>query len=123
MQPLRRQIHVVWLALFALALQLALSFGHVHHRGLDRQQAAFATANAFSDVAPGSSQDDDDDEAHCAICWSVALAGTVILPSPPVAPTLPLVKEPFTQHAQVESVRSARPASFQARAPPADFIG
>jgi hypothetical protein len=78
-----------WLALFALACQLAFSFGHVH---LGKFGVSALTAGKFgiglaaqaADAAgtPPSPQKyparPDDD--FCAICANISLAGTLILP-------------------------------------------
>ena len=80
-----------YLALFALALQLALTFGHVH---LDR--AAPMSADRFTvdadawNAAPATPTDPTDrhDRAddHCAICSLIQLAGALVLAEPPSLP-------------------------------------
>lgn len=117
-----------WLALAALALQLVLSFGHIHASevmtllGLTPGHGG-ASAIVFADRqhgAPGS-QDPADDaaaEGACAICASMVLAGNLLLPEP--------VKLPLRSGAPVEAawsgerhVASAQPfRHFQSRAPP-----
>src|ERR1700730_3593253 len=77
------------LAFFALALQLILSFGHAHGDKL-RLSSAEAKSAVFTNVKSGSAdtpsgparQDNDD---FCAICASVTLAGSLILPALPAA--------------------------------------
>jgi hypothetical protein len=87
---LGRRLHrrVAWLALFALWLQLGLSFGHTHPEdffGLGGKKQAELTAAHTSAGAPvGSIADILGHEATCAICASVALAGTIMVPVPPV---------------------------------------
>src|SRR5919112_4378870 len=73
-----------WLALFALALQLGLSFGHVHagHGG----NAAFV-APAPNIAATSQPADEDDDEAHCSICAINALLSGAQVAAAPVIPT------------------------------------
>lgn len=70
------------LALFALALQLALSFGHIHAEDLIAP-ASLATASA-NETAPADHRSSLDHDG-CAICATVHLAGTLLLPSPVVA--------------------------------------
>ncbi len=90
------------LALFALAIQFALSFGHFH--GLAAQAAPASVSALTSAAAIGSdpldaqatsqdspaSQDDDqqDHDRHpadtCAICVVMAMAGTALVSPPPV---------------------------------------
>src|SRR5438128_3708538 len=77
-----------WLALFALTLQLVLTFGHVH---LDRAAplnpvsaitAAAASADPATPAAPDTVADD-----YCAICALIHLAGSL---TPAEAPALPV---------------------------------
>lgn len=104
------------LALFALALQFGLSFGHVHH---DR---AFAGNTTISDQASAPSRDSGGDtdgrQDLCAICATVALANALIDSVPPVLP-LPLeTAAPDRLLTLVGSHASAHPLGFQSRAPP-----
>ena len=104
------------LALFALALQLGLSFGHAHH---DR---AFAGKTAISDQASAPSRDNGGDTDGrrdlCAICATVALAQALIDSVPPVLP-LPLqTAAPDSLLTLVVSSASPHPLGFQSRAPP-----
>jgi len=87
---LGRKIHrrVAWLALFALWLQLGLSFGHTHPEdffGLGGHKQAQLTAAHTSPGAPsGPIADVLGHEATCSICASISLVGTVVVPIPPV---------------------------------------
>ena len=104
------------LALFALALQLGLSFGHAH------QDRAFAGKTAISDQASPPSRDNGGDtdgrQDLCAICATVALAQTLIDSVPPLLP-LPLqTAAPDGLLTLVASSASAHPLGFQSRAPP-----
>ena len=113
------------LALFALALQIVLTFGHVHLSGLGSAlswSAASATAsksaaslpNSSSPVQkPGGAADFD-----CPVCALIQLASTS---APAVAPALP-VPAAFNR-LRLEAPEQLRRAvslyfSFQARAPP-----
>jgi hypothetical protein len=79
---------VAWVALFALACQLVLSFGHVHagkfgqFGGGSPAFAAVETGDAAADSPPSSPQKKPIGFAgdFCAICASINLAGTLILP-------------------------------------------
>jgi hypothetical protein len=75
---------ITWLALFALACQLVLSFGHVH---LGKPNAGMALA-ALTDVgkttdyapaqnAPGPAGTADE---FCAICANISLASILLIP-------------------------------------------
>jgi hypothetical protein len=81
-----------WLALFALAVQIGLSFGHVHaddggHRAIVPIVAALFGGNGPAD--PGPIPRPADHEPHgladdtCGICAVIALAGSLLLPEPP----------------------------------------
>jgi len=112
-----------WLALFALAVQMAVSFGHVHLEGIartDPTRLASATAGhaAQSLLAPQPGGGDDDDDAYCPICASVYLTANSFVPAAPVLP-LPSVSnvvEHFNPSARV--FVAPRRLAFQSRAPP-----
>jgi hypothetical protein len=110
------------LAFFALALQLVLSFGHAHGDKL-RLSAADAKVAAFSSIKSGSTdtpagpaQQDNDD--FCAICASVTLGGSLILPTPPAAALPPAIDSAWIPPAGARTASNARRFLFQARAPP-----
>jgi hypothetical protein len=72
------------LALFALGLQLVLSFGHVHAEDLRLAAASKATAShaqfaGGDDTQPPQHRDDDADDV-CAICVTLSLSATALLP-------------------------------------------
>jgi Protein of unknown function (DUF2946) len=112
-----------WLALFALAFQLAVSFGHVHvdAKGLGHSPTlADVHASTGAKSAPPAAGDEapalaDD---YCAVCALIHIAGTVVASQ---APELPVP-------AQFGATRSDPPleigltarshALFAARAPP-----
>ena len=124
------------LALFALAIQFALSFGHFHGAAAQAapaiQSAELQTgahdANALpAAVAVGQSAQqqpatDRDSGRHpadtCAICAVMALANNVLFATPPLL-LLPQAVEFLYQTTDAEFVHlnSARVA-FQPRAPP-----
>jgi hypothetical protein len=107
----------VWLALFALALQLVLSFGHIHAEEFARKSSVATLAH--SDEGPA-----DDDDHHgaghgdCAICAVIHLAATLLLAPPPQV-ALPAA-ESFAWLAAIDRHDPPRAPRqpFQARAPP-----
>ncbi|MEI9803468.1 MAG: hypothetical protein WDN48_02085 [Pseudolabrys sp.] len=107
------------LALFALAVQLALSFGHIHTEDFASSAAAATLTAAPSDgahSAPVPLRDTDHDD--CPICSVMHLAGTLVLPPPPQI-SLPVPKRIFWVAAverQIDAAAQRQP--FQARAPP-----
>lgn len=104
-----------FLALFALALQLVLSFGHHHANEFRPEPAAVAAQTGGAGDAPAAPDNDDRD---CAICAVIHLAGTALAP---VAPALTL---PASFHdaprakPRPAAFASYWPRRFQARAPP-----
>ena len=115
---------VTWLALFALACQLVLAFGHVHPgkaRGYPDAWtvAAIAGGNLASFTAPshrGNPAGLGDD--FCAICANISLASTLVVPtSPVVVPPNPFVQDLSWSFAAVEPT-SFDHLLFNARAPP-----
>lgn len=125
------------LALFALAVQLVLSFGHFHpiaaahaapaaQAGLSELGFAYIGTAATPDLAvqviekqPPAQPDKDQHPAdNCAICAVMSLAGNVLVATPPVL-LLPEAVEFLrrTTDAEFFHLRSA-PAAFHSRAPP-----
>jgi hypothetical protein len=110
-------------ALFALAIQLLLSFGHVHAGASARLSASLPLSMA------GVNQPTPDDPAvpskqtglagdYCAICAQIELAGSLVPATGPVS----LVPDPISRAHPGTSAGPALTASshlfFQARAPP-----
>ena len=104
------------LALFALALQFGLSFGHIH------SDHAFAAPAAVSDHASASNSDSghhqDNPADVCAICTTIAMANALVDATPPVLP-VPLDTNATEVLADPAShVTAIRLVAFQSRAPP-----
>jgi hypothetical protein len=118
-----RRKGIAGLGLFALMLQLVLSFGHVHARnlGVPRALAAGAqTAISKSIEAPGKEQIPSrlpDDE--CPICMAAHMAASGLLPMPPSIPA-PAEFAQFLNPTFIElfSLGVTRHILFQTRAPP-----
>ncbi|HMA70514.1 MAG TPA: hypothetical protein VKP67_03340 [Xanthobacteraceae bacterium] len=114
---------VTWLAFFALACQLLLSFGHIHVGKFSGGSAAWAAAesgDAPADVPSSPPQKNSSGLGgdFCAICANISLANTLVLP------ILALILAPslFTEVLRW-SVAATEPASFDhvpfsARGPP-----
>ena len=119
-----------WVALFALLLQFAVSFGHVHvdhARGpspVVSDLAAIPGGEAqAATVQPGSQRSDkDDDHADhqlCAICILNQMVGTAQTAAPPSVP-LALVSRTTEQAFASERIAiKPLPSAFRSRAPPA----
>jgi hypothetical protein len=115
---------VAWLALFALACQLVLSFGHVHFGRIGGAPNAWAVAMGAGDHSasitssshhgnPSGIADD-----FCVICASISLASTLVVPaSPAFVPPIPVLKASSWSFAAVE-LASIDHLFFEARGPP-----
>jgi hypothetical protein len=116
-----------WAGLAALALQIVLSFGHMHREdlGLSALPALnhdhLAASAAFVPSAPAeqdrhSPPDVPDD--YCAVCASMALVATAI-PSLPPALIVPVpVRYVWPAQTIVRGASVRLALSFQARGPP-----
>jgi hypothetical protein len=112
------------LALFALALQLALTFGHVHLNraapiSADRSTVATADASNTAQVKPTDPTDRHDrGDDRCPICTLIHLAGALVLAEPPSLPLPDIsVRVPSAPPLAFDFPSSQR-ALFAARAPP-----
>ena len=108
------------LALFALAIQLVLSFGHVHVGKLapSSPQAGISLAQLpDGNNAPGRDRHSGAND-FCAICATISLIASSALPEPArLAPPLVTASSwPYDFSSTVPSSASHFP--FQARAPP-----
>ncbi|HYC17433.1 MAG TPA: DUF2946 family protein [Pseudolabrys sp.] len=107
-----------WLAISALAIQLVLSFGHVHAE--DLAPAASIGTSFDADRDGGNPSEDHNGFVHhnCDICATIALLATLVIPSPPALVVLKAYS--ITPNVILDNGRrfgaSVRP--FEARAPP-----
>ncbi len=102
------------LALFALALQFCLSFGHFHND----LAAAVVSARPSQASTPDTSHDQYVHRDLCAICSTVAMPNTLVDAAPSVLPvpastSAAEVIPPPTSH-----TANSRRVAFQSRAPP-----
>jgi hypothetical protein len=114
------------LALFALAVQIVVTFGHVHLDGLT--PAAAHSAQAFAadqNVASAAKSDNKGPGSHgtadtdCPICALIQLASTS---APSVAPPLPIPAKlggAILQPREAPVFATSPTFAFQARGPPA----
>lgn len=126
------------LALFALAVQFVLSFGHFHpiaaaqaapaaQTGLSLLDLAYIGTSATPDLAvqvtatePPAKHDNDRHHPadHCAICSVISHASSMLFTAPPVLLLPEAVELLFrTTNAEFVHLKSA-PAAFHSRAPP-----
>ena len=108
-----------WLALSALAIQLVLSFGHIHAEDFapaaDIQAAVDADHDAGNPAEPDHHGLGHDD---CAICATTALLATLVIPPPPALDLPATYSFAFLDEAIACRWIGAAPRLFQARAPP-----
>jgi hypothetical protein len=124
--------HGARLALFAMLVQFALTFGHSHWfaQAAPLAQSSLQQTDGSSGVAsndrsavqkqsPAAPDREQPGEDNCAICALVAMAGTVLFSTPPLL-ELPQAIELLhrTTDAEFIHLKSAGTA-FQPRAPPA----
>ena len=103
------------IALFALAIQFVLSFGHFHGVAA---QAAPAIQSAHQQQPASNHDSGQQPNDACAICAVIALANTVLFATPPLL-LLPQAAEflYLTTDAAFVHLNAVRIA-FQPRAPP-----
>jgi hypothetical protein len=110
-----------WLAFFALACQLVLTFGHVHAaKGYGGAGwAAFAPAGNSTDNGPVSPPNPSGAaDEFCAICANINLAGALVVPL--LAAIVALISFVIILPEPEEETRPASIAylPFNARGPP-----
>jgi hypothetical protein len=109
-----------WLAVAAMALQLALSFGHVHLDKLtgDAAIASIAAAKAPSPQQSPSQHPANEADDYCAICAAIHLTSSSFLPDAPLLP-VPFASRTIEHFGHFAFVFiSPQRAAFQSRAPP-----
>jgi hypothetical protein len=116
--------HGALVALAALALQIVLSFGHMHLDGIRADVAHTAVtvphqtaASQTSTQIPGQNPGADDD--YCAICASIYLASTSVISHAPLLPTQFGFRRVEHLHNAARGIAAPRRFAFQSRAPPA----
>lgn len=110
-----------WLALIALAINLGLSFGHVH--AIDGGASGRGTATAASIASSDHSHkqghpDHDHADDLCPICMAATSMASALASAPP---TLPSKFAHVTIDRTIEPVFALvepPPAAFQSRGPP-----
>ena len=114
-----------WLALVALAVNFALTFGHVHALDGHDTERPLILAIAAGDSGQshsGQSQSNPSDhhaDYNCPICMAVTIMGTALGSTPPAALPIELAEVRIDRaiDQRLSAPQSPR-ASFQSRAPP-----
>jgi hypothetical protein len=122
MHWLRNNIrHGSLLALMALAINLALTFGHVHAFGKvchDGAGAVVASVGVHHGKQPAGHSDDGQADYLCPICMAASTIASAVAPTPPVLPAefaVALIDRPIDR---VLPVRQSGRTAFQSRGPP-----
>jgi Protein of unknown function (DUF2946) len=124
--------HGARLALFALLVQFALSFGHNHWfaQAAPLLQSSLQQADGYNGIAsadraalqkqsPAQPDHDRQGDHNCAICAVVAMASTIVFATPPLFHLPQAVEFLYrTTDAEFIHLKSAG-QPFQPRAPPA----
>lgn len=113
----RRPVAVV--ALFALLLQLALGFGHLHHADQDRSQAI--TLAHDQAAAPPDHDEQDSDTRHnhlCAICVALNLLSGAQIAGTPLALPEAAWRQADLAPPRADVLAEQRRCNFRSRAPP-----
>lgn len=118
MRLFRRQAAFPLLALFALVVQLTMSFGHVHVARASHVETALASRTFFPPPADHGCVPVKHNDCECPICWTISIAGSLVLPPPPEIAIAVSVSEPLGLSDARVAVRSIAAAAFDARGPP-----
>ena len=117
-----------WLALSALALQLALSFGHIHYKDVfgqaDASSGSVIVALAPEPdaqepaAAPADRASHEHEDEYCAIYAINSLIGCSQTAAPPAVPLPPIAGRARLATGHQFLLAERRHAGSQARAPP-----
>jgi hypothetical protein len=105
------------LALFALALQIALSFGHIHLRDFAGVPGAGQTRATTTDPGGNNNRNPSTDD-YCLICATANMAGTLVVPATVAVPTRLDTTDAWYGYFYFQSSGRIDQALFRARAPP-----
>ena len=107
-----------WLGLLALALQLILSFGHIHLSDIAIPQAAAAADAAAAPNSGAPTNRHNGTHDICAICVALNLTANSLVPTA-ASLVLPFVfTQAWLRDFEAALISSEPHLFFQARAPP-----
>jgi hypothetical protein len=115
----QRKCIISYLALFAFAFQLFISFGHVQLTRFISTNIGVVDDSAFLQRQNEPSQNIPDEERErCSICAIIGLAGSLLVPDPHIfAPPVNQYCESFSYFGSFHNSIVER-VYFQSRAPP-----
>jgi len=123
MHRLRRRRDLKCFALLALALQLLLSFGHVHVARAAHGAAPLACRTFFQPGAEHGCPPYRQEEKCCAICWTVTVSGSLILHEPSALAPPALLHARQAREGTAAFLIEAETSAFDARGPPGFLPG
>ncbi|MBV9968663.1 MAG: hypothetical protein JO228_01665 [Xanthobacteraceae bacterium] len=111
-----------WLALFALACQFVLTFGHVHPAriAVDAAKVGIGVPSDAASIptAPKQRAPDGINQDFCALCHNLQLASTLAVPaSPAIVLRDPLIRRVHWTPSTAQAA-SRDQVYFRARGPP-----
>ena len=122
MTLLRRGCLNTWLALVAVSLQLALSWGHIHLPEHQRVHPAADVSGGKGDRSASTGQGGHDPadgtDASCLVCWAMRLASSGLVAAPLPVPHPVEIGLLLAASVNEDSPPSREVAPFDARAPP-----
>jgi hypothetical protein len=123
--------YAAWPGLAALALQIVLSFGHVHVGNvhvepawrsaigaIDKSQPATLARSQHQSPTHDPGRSSGDTEDYCAICASIFLASTSLAAQAPLLPVPSGFERVTLTFGAQAGFDVSRPTFFRSRAPP-----
>jgi hypothetical protein len=118
MRFFRRRSQFGYLALLALAVQLAASFGHIHTVRAGHDTTALACRTFFQPVASQPCPPSNHDDKSCPVCLTINMSGSLVLGEPPALAFPQFVSDAPLPDRSRTLAPDLETAAFQARAPP-----
>ena len=120
----RRNRAAGWVAMFAIVLQLVLSFGHRHADGHWHGigQLTAEACPVLQSTACGPS-DNHHSDAACDVCWVAGIAASATAPEQPFLVIRGAVIGAARGSSDLLVISDAGAMAFQARAPPVWVLG
>jgi len=107
-----------WLALAAVAMQLVLSYGHIHSVLPGRGHSGGIVQLLQPDQGSNPSPASDAADKACEICAVMALAGTLVLPEPSALPEPAFAGLVTATPERATALSTAQYVLYRTRAPP-----
>jgi hypothetical protein len=109
-------------ALFALSIQLVLSFGHIHPKDIQGTRSPVTASpqsqNTGGDGTAPANNDSDTGHDYCAICAALRLTSNSVIPTVALIATPISHSHRWLSDFNVAQISFELHSLFQARAPP-----